>query len=669
MGNDKPSEPYTVIGKNKFFEILNEVEDIIKKELNYNINEIINKISSFLITDDFAYCFLDSVNWKKKEEEDIDYLIIGNLESIEKGLFWKILFPLLKELKNLKNLKFENQLKLIFELMNLYSSMYINREIDTKKNYDCFKNFEEKKKDYINKYIKEKEEEDKKFLSIANKKKEFYYLKSNYIKFCKYIFRISLMFLFAKEELINFWEIIKNSDLRLGFLDALKIENEEMKKILDDYIINLEIFNCIEIENLKQIFILHLQSHIALKEEFKLNNNTESFVESLWQSIFLILFENNYNMKDNYLFIFLSSDNNYKKAISFKKNGKKNPSINLFKLKEQSKTNDKINIYQSLFNNEYIISFEKMSRKEIKKEIDNITKSNKDINLYIDIGNKIITSQEFIDSYLIKKIMQAKLFNLINMVKKEKNIAEQTFYKELIKKWRFLNFTKKLNRKLELMYKNFEHFYYQIIGQMVDEIASGDEIPNIENKEEKDLHKLNIELINEKKKNRILIGELNEMKKELKEIKIKNKKLEDKVNILQFELDNEKLQYKDLVEKIKDKEITMIKLEKNIKENLLKKDNEIIELKSKIEKYPFELKEGEEMITVIIKSFDENINYSLICKNTDEFYKIENEFYKTYSDYSRTNNIFNVKGKRINKAKNLKENNISNHDIIFVKIN
>ena len=72
------------------------------------------------------------------------------------------------------------------------------------------------------------------------------------------------------------------------------------------------------------------------------------------------------------------------------------------------------------------------------------------------------------------------------------------------------------------------------------------------------------------------------------------------------------------------------------------------------------------MISVIIQSFDENINYSIICKNTDEFYKIEKEFYKGHRDFSKTNNIFKVNGNIINKAKSLKENNISNHDIIIV---
>ena len=54
----------------------------------------------------------------------------------------------------------------------------------------------------------------------------------------------------------------------------------------------------------------------------------------------------------------------------------------------------------------------------------------------------------------------------------------------------------------------------------------------------------------------------------------------------------------------------------------------------------------------------------MICKNTDKFYEIEYKFYSIYSEYSETYNIFKVKGKKINKGKSLKENNIYNHEII-----
>ena len=62
------------------------------------------------------------------------------------------------------------------------------------------------------------------------------------------------------------------------------------------------------------------------------------------------------------------------------------------------------------------------------------------------------------------------------------------------------------------------------------------------------------------------------------------------------------------------------------------------------------------MIYIIINSFDDTIYYSIICKNTDDFYKIKKEFYKAYSQYSETNNFLYVK------------RNI-NHDIINFETN
>ena len=51
------------------------------------------------------------------------------------------------------------------------------------------------------------------------------------------------------------------------------------------------------------------------------------------------------------------------------------------------------------------------------------------------------------------------------------NIANQRYYRELIRKWRFITFSKKMTRKkLELMYKNLHASYLQ----MADEIFGED---------------------------------------------------------------------------------------------------------------------------------------------------------------------------------------------------
>ena len=65
------------------------------------------------------------------------------------------------------------------------------------------------------------------------------------------------------------------------------------------------------------------------------------------------------------------------------------------------------------------------------------------------------------------------LYYLINVTAMHKKIAEQRFYRELIRKWRFAAFAKKMARKkLELMYKNLHASYLQ----MADEFFGDDSV-------------------------------------------------------------------------------------------------------------------------------------------------------------------------------------------------
>jgi len=99
---------------------------------------------------------------------------------------------------------------------------------------------------------------------------------------------------------------------------------------------------------------------------------------------------------------------------------------------------------------------------------------------------------------------------------------------------------------------------------------------------------------------------------------------------------------------------------------VLKKDKEIEELKLKLSRFPFELAQGEKLISIIFASTDQKVLYSTICKNTDKFGNIELKLYDAYPDYSESVNIFTVNGKKINRSKNLDENKIKNHDTIIL---
>ena len=99
-------------------------------------------------------------------------------------------------------------------------------------------------------------------------------------------------------------------------------------------------------------------------------------------------------------------------------------------------------------------------------------------------------------------------------------------------------------------------------------------------------------------------------------------------------------------------------------EEIKLKENKISEIKSTI---PIEIKLNEKIISVIFNSFDEDIYYSIICKNTDNFKEIEKKFYEKYPEYKNTKNYFILNGKKIDTTKNLDENRSKNSDIITIK--
>ena len=102
--------------------------------------------------------------------------------------------------------------------------------------------------------------------------------------------------------------------------------------------------------------------------------------------------------------------------------------------------------------------------------------------------------------------------------------------------------------------------------------------------------------------------------------------------------------------------------------SLIKRDKEIEELKLKLSRFPFVLEEGENLLSIILKSKDNTFNTSIICKNTDKFYKIEELLCEKYSKFNDTEIEFYVNGNKIKKNKNLTQNKIKNGDIILFDV-
>ena len=103
---------------------------------------------------------------------------------------------------------------------------------------------------------------------------------------------------------------------------------------------------------------------------------------------------------------------------------------------------------------------------------------------------------------------------------------------------------------------------------------------------------------------------------------------------------------------------------KVIVEKFEQKENELKEIKSR---YPVELLKGEKLLSLIFISMNQEIHYSLICKNTDLFSKLESKLYEEYPNYAESENYFMANEVKINRFKNLDENGIRNNDIIILK--
>ena len=123
------------------------------------------------------------------------------------------------------------------------------------------------------------------------------------------------------------------------------------------------------------------------------------------------------------------------------------------------------------FNNRVIEPHKKEFTKKFRKEAKfSETRPIFQTKLYKLFRKKYIKT---IKKTLIQPSRLYRLFYLLNLTKMHSNIASQRYYREIIRKWRFVTFTKKMARKkLELMYKNLHASYLQ----MADEIFGEDKI-------------------------------------------------------------------------------------------------------------------------------------------------------------------------------------------------
>ena len=140
---------------------------------------------------------------------------------------------------------------------------------------------------------------------------------------------------------------------------------------------------------------------------------------------------------------------------------------------------------------------------------------------------------------------------------------------------------------------------------------------------------------------KILQSRINEFNRKLNELKNENELLIDKNNDLQ-NINNE---YKSKIKKLESE-----KDKKNDKKQLNSFKNS-----DKIMSVNF----------VSMGSMD-IAHYSLVCKDTDLFVRLEERLYEDFPQFKNYDNYFEVNGKRILRFKTLAENGIENNDIINV---
>jgi len=217
-----------------------------------------------------------------------------------------------------------------------------------------------------------------------------------------------------------------------------------------------------------------------------------------------------------------------------------------------------------------------------------------------------------------------------------------------------------LNKKLTSKNKNNKNKNYNNYQNQIN---------NSNNRINEEIRKLHL-LETENKNYKIQIEQLNieneilrENNKRIKELEIPIKYKEEELKkkdeqILSLNLKIQQLNKMLNYNNNKDKIIELM-------EKLELKENEIKEIKSR---YPFELFKGEKLMSVIFQTHDLKFTHSFLCKNTDQFTKLESLLYKEYPEYleNEGENYFLVNGRKIFRYKSLEENGIHNSDIIIL---
>ena len=578
------------------------IESSLNNNTDLNLKNLVKQLSYFCQSEKFYIYFIGELKDEKEIHPFLDFLTI--YEAKENYLSLKIFFLLLEELK------IQNFDKQIIEIYKQYETAPKNLY----KAYDLYFN---KHKNSLIEFI-----DNPKTIKESKFTKMFATLLTEKIsesEHYKKLWNLYKLFLFYDILYKTKNEGKKDNNLLYTIFKDIKRISFDKNEIIDIVNILIQINGLNHIKNTYQIFIYLLN---VIKNEKQLYPNIKidnQFFKNLGDP---------FELKERIIWTLYEENSNKIKILNGKMTEREKFNLDIFDFISQ--INTKINIdgikgslFESIFYNKTIFVIEI----DHKKNITNLERIQNDIKLLKD---SCPLGYNNLDTYA--KI-ENKIINLDN--------SYDLFIQEL-------KIKKIIEEDIKIDTKN------KIYENKIDN--------NIRNKE---LEELRLQLTNEKEKNKILEEKNKKYERDLKERGINKGEKQ-----LRKELDNEIKKYNNLKKQIEEEKALRMTYGKETKESfietIIEKDKKIRELELKISRFPFILEEGEVLMSIIFISSDQNLHYSVICKNTDEFYKIESQIYKKYPEYTENENFFILNGKKINRYKTLEQNGVKNNDIIIL---
>ena len=578
------------------------IESSLNNNTDLNLKNLVKQLSYFCQSEKFYIYFIGELKDEKESHPFLDFLTI--YEAKENYLSLKIFFLLLEELK------IQNFDKQIIEIYKQYETAQKNLY----KAYDLY--FNKHKNSLIEFIDNPKTIKDSKFTKMfATLLTEKISESEHYKK----LWNLYKLFLFYDILYKTKNEGKKDNNLLYTIFKDIKNISFDKNEIINIVNILIQINGLNHIKNTYQIFIYLLN---LIKNEKQLYPNIKidnQFFKNLGDP---------FELKERIIWTLYEENSNPIKILNGKMTEREKFNLDIFDFISQ--INTKINIdgikgslFESIFYNKTIFVIEI----DHKKNITNLERIQNDIKLLKDscpLGYNNLDTYAKIENKIINLDDSYDLF--IQELKNKKIIEEDI----------------KIDTKNKIYENKIDNSFRN-----------------------KELEELRLQLTNEKEKNKILEEKNKKYERDLKERGI-NKGEEQ----LRKELDNEIKKYNNLKKQIEEEKTLRMTYGKETKESyietIIEKDKKIRELELKISRFPFILEEGEVLMSIIFISSDQNLHYSIICKNTDEFYKIESQLYKKYPEYTENENFFILNGKKINRYKTLEQNGVKNNDIIIL---